>query len=112
MFVRAGVADSCPRCDAESRRSPDEAIDLVAARQESIDEVMPLVAAKKPSGSSDCSNVADMRRNRPLIDDDALVRLVTEPRRFSELGDSGLTLASSSRDGNASVLSGADVILA
>jgi hypothetical protein len=76
--------------------------------------VMPLVAAKKPSGRSDCSKVADMRRNRSLIlvEEAALGRLVTEPRRVSALGDSGGTLASSSREGNGSVLSGADVILA
>lgn len=69
-----------------------------------IDDAMPPVAAKNPSGMSDCSNALEARRRRPLMEDDAPGRLE------KDLRDSDGDARPASTSGKGSVGEGAMVV--
>lgn len=90
----------------------EDPIELAAGRGAAwrvrIDDAMLPLAAKKPSGRSDCSKLRDTRRRRPLRDEDAAGRFgaaVETREREAYVGDRGLDGAFScdSIAGNGSV---------
>ena len=58
----------------------DPSVERLMVRPHIIDDAIPPVAAKNPSGISDCSKALEARRRRPLIEDDAPGRLEMDLR--------------------------------
>lgn len=82
----------------------DPIVERLMVRPHIIDEAIPPVAAKNPSGMSDCSKALEARRRRPLMEDDAAGRLETGLRDSEGDGRPASTL------GNGSVGEGAMVV--